>query len=68
MKALVQHEAGFIVVLKSAAGFAIAAMAIVGMLLGVAGVSPADAQWLLYVAALVGAIGGTALGVSGAGK
>ncbi len=68
MKALAQRDTSFVVALKSAAGFAIAATAIVGMLVGLAGSDPGNVQWLLHVSAIAGAAAGVFFGGSNSRK
>jgi hypothetical protein len=66
MKALVHREFQFLPTLKSAAGFAVATAALVGMLVGLLESDPANARWLVNIAALVGAIAGAIFGGTGA--
>lgn len=65
MKVLQQRDSSFVLALKSAAGFAFAATAIVGMLLALAGSDPEKVQWLLYSSAVAGAVAGAVFGSSG---
>ena len=56
MRALLHGDIPFDHILKSAAGFAFAAMALVGLVAAISGTVPADS--LQYASALAGAIAG----------
>jgi hypothetical protein len=68
MKIAASRDTAFITTLKSAAGFAIAATALVGVLAELTGANPERIDWLFYATTLVGAIVGAVFGGAGSGK
>ena len=68
MKVLAHRDAPFVLNLKSAAGFAFAAITLVGTLLALLGASPDKGQWLAGLAGLGGAILGWLIGGNGSKK
>ena len=55
------HHASFVPKLKSAAGFALMAVAIAGVAVSVGGGNPEEARLLLNIVAVIGALAGTLL-------
>ena len=64
MSALTQRGGRFVTTLKSSAGFAIAAVSLVGVLVAVWGRDPAESELLLHIVAFLGAAAGALFGAA----